>query len=63
MTLRTSTKLFNAASEMQAALEQIWKICHASTPAGTGAYTHFMRDFDQIRKLCKPFVSDKAEAA
>lgn len=41
------------------ALNEIWKICHRPStdhPKGRHAYTHFMADFDEIRKLCKPFV-------
>jgi hypothetical protein len=40
---------------MRAALQAIWDICHAPSK-GQYAYTHFMRDFDQVRALCKPFV-------
>lgn len=36
-------------------LARINRICH--TPSnGKHAYTHFMRDFDEIRKLTAPFV-------
>lgn len=40
-------------------LTKIWDICHRPSkdhPKGGNAYSHFMADFDAIRKLCKPFV-------
>jgi hypothetical protein len=58
--IRTSTELFNVAPQMQEALERIWKICHVPSkqhPKGAHAYTHFMADFDEIRMLCKPFLT------
>ena len=39
------------------ALATIWRIVHTPSrdhPAGSHAYTHFMRDFDDIRKICAP---------
>lgn len=42
--------------KLRAAVREIWRIAHVPTPSGTKAYTHFQRDFDQIRTLCKPWV-------
>lgn len=36
-------------------LREIDKLVYIRTPAGMGAYTHFMRDFDRIRELTKPW--------
>lgn len=36
-------------------LREIDRICHVPTSQGTRAYTHFMRDFDQIRELTKQY--------
>lgn len=46
---------------MREALEKIRRICHVPTPHGMKAYTHFGRDFDQIRKLCDNALSAKWE--
>jgi hypothetical protein len=43
---------------MLAALSSIYALVHVPTPRGTSAYTHFMRDFDAIRKIARPFVVD-----
>lgn len=41
--------------KMQATMKRINEIVYVPTPAGTKAYTHFMRDFDEIRGLTKEY--------
>lgn len=48
----------NSPDSALAALEEIYRIAHIPTPAGTKAYTHFQRDFDQIRAICKEHISN-----
>ena len=45
-------------------IECIWRIVHTPStkhPKGGHAYTHFMADFDEIRRLCKPFINSEKE--
>lgn len=42
---------------LRAVLAEIERICYVPTPRGTGAYTHFMRDFDKIRGICRKELS------
>ena len=46
-------ELYAEIERLKTTLTEIERICHVPTPQGTKAYTHFMRDFDQIRRLCK----------
>lgn len=42
-------------AEAERRLREIDRIVYTSTAQGTKAYTHFMRDFDQIRELTRPY--------
>jgi hypothetical protein len=44
-------------ARMEAEMAFIWKLVHIPTPQGTKAYTHFQRDFDQIRAITKRYVA------
>jgi hypothetical protein len=44
--------------QMRATMKRINKICHIPTTAHMKAYTHFQRDFDEIRVLTKEFCDD-----
>lgn len=46
-----------AMAEAARRLREINRIVRTPTPQGTKAYTHFMRDFDQIRELTKPYAA------
>ena len=46
-------------AKLKAILAEINRICRVPTPSGTKAYTHFMRDFDQIRTLTAPYVKEE----
>jgi len=53
------SKLCAAAAKLLADAErrlaEIDRLVHVPTSPGTGAYTHFMRDFDRIRELTRPW--------
>lgn len=40
-------------ADLRSRLDRIWQIAHVPTPQGTRAYTHFQRDFDEIRALAQ----------
>ena len=50
-------------AEAERRLREIDRIARVPTPQGTKAYTHFMRDFDQIRELTKPYATRPTPAA
>lgn len=50
-----SERLKNKLTEAEEVLRQINAICHVPSH-GRAAYSHFMADFDQIRKLTKPYL-------
>lgn len=41
------------------AFVEIWRIVHTPTTRNTPAHVHYARDFDRIRALLKPFVSQQ----
>jgi hypothetical protein len=45
-------ELVGEVRRLRGILDEIDRTVRIPTPKGTGAYTHFMRDFDKIRKLC-----------
>jgi hypothetical protein len=55
-------RLIEENDQLRAALASIYRLVHIATPKGTGAYTHFMRDFDEIRRIAKPFVGNGQSA-
>lgn len=48
------TDLQLEVEKLRGKLEKIDRLVRIPTPQGTRAYTHFMRDFDQIRKATEP---------
>lgn len=43
--------------KIKADMLRIWKICHIPTSAHLRAYTHFQRDFDEIRAICVTHIT------
>lgn len=43
------------------AFVEIWQIVHTPTARKTPAHEHYARDFDRIRALLKPFVSQQSK--
>jgi hypothetical protein len=52
----TLTQAIADRDHAEQTLARINGICHVPSN-GKAAYSHFMRDFDEIRKLTAPFVS------
>jgi hypothetical protein len=44
-------KLWEENTQLRTRLRRIWDICHIPTKGAEKAYTHFQRDFDEIRNL------------
>lgn len=50
--LERREEILDDVAEMRAAFQRIWEICHVPTTPAMRAYTHFQRDFDEIRTIC-----------
>jgi hypothetical protein len=57
--LRKAVELIGEAEDslagMRAAFRRIKEIVHTPTPGSEKAYSHYGRDFDEIRKLVEPY--------
>lgn len=43
---------------LRAAVREIAETCRVPTPAGLRAYTHFQRDFDKVRMICRQVLEE-----
>lgn len=61
--IEADARLIAAAPDMLETLQKIRALVHVPTPSKTPAYTHFQRDFDQIRALTADAIAKATGAA